>query len=117
MSHRIIFDVLRVRFAPRGIKSWTASIGGLLLLLGPIALQAQNPCDLTSAGIVSTADINAAVSMALGQTGCSGNILGLGTCNVVVVQRVVNCLVDGNVFRRATSYGIDPIGPPASQPM
>jgi hypothetical protein len=67
-------------------------------LLGPVALQAQNPCDLTSAGIVSTADINAAVSMALGQVSCSGNILGLGTCNVVVVQRVVNASLSGTCF-------------------
>jgi hypothetical protein len=94
MSYKIIFGTLRLPIAvPRG-KSWTAA----LFLLGAVALQAQNPCDLTSAGIVSTADINAAISIALGQVGCAGNVLGLGTCNVVVLQRVVNASLSGACF-------------------
>src|ERR1035438_10231380 len=35
-------------------------------------------------------DVNAAISMSIGATPCTANIMGANVCNVVVVQRVVN---------------------------
>lgn len=49
-------------------------------------------CDLNSDGAVNNADWQLAVSMSLGQTACSANIMGEGVCNVVVVQRVINAM-------------------------
>lgn len=67
------------------------------MLLCPIALMGQgtNPCDLNGDGTVNMADVTAAVSMALGQSACSSTVVGPGTCNVVLVQRVVNAALGG----------------------
>ena len=62
----------------------------LLLPAGVLAQSQTNPCDLTGDGTVNTADVDRAVSMSLGTTSCTANIVGPGVCNVVVVQRVVN---------------------------
>jgi hypothetical protein len=69
----------------------------LLALSCPAALLAQgaNPCDLTGDGTVNSADVTLAVSMALGQAACTGNVSGTGACNVVAVQRVVNAALTG----------------------
>jgi hypothetical protein len=77
--------------SPR-LRVWLA---GLIALLCPAALMAQSPCDLNADGSVNTADVSLAVQMALGQTPCSGNVSGTGTCNVAAVQRVVNGTVSG----------------------
>jgi hypothetical protein len=72
-------------------------VAGLVVLLSPAVLwaQAANPCDLTGDSIVDSADVTAAVSTALGQSTCTGNIVGAGTCNAVTVQRVVNASLGG----------------------
>jgi hypothetical protein len=54
-----------------------------------------NECDLDSNGAVTSSDMDAAVSMSLGLSPCTANILGAGVCNVVVVQRVVNAALGG----------------------
>ena len=71
---------------------------GLVVLLSPVLLlaQAANPCDLTGNATVEAADVNAAVSGALGQSACTANINGVGTCNAVTVQRVVNASLGGS---------------------
>lgn len=53
----------------------------------------SNTCDLASPyGTVDSADVQAAVNMSLGLAPCTANILGIGVCNVVVVQRVINAM-------------------------
>ena len=76
---------------------WSAFVVGFLALLWPAVLAAQglNPCDLTGDGTVNAADVNLAVSMALGQSACQGNVSGTGACTVVSVQRVVNAALSG----------------------
>ena len=51
-------------------------------------------CDLAPPyGVIDSADVNAAVNMTLGiVTPCTANIVGVGVCNAVVVQRVVNAM-------------------------
>ena len=49
-----------------------------------------NSCDLNGDGTVNTADVQAAINMALGLSPCTANIAGPNTCNVEVVQRVIN---------------------------
>ncbi len=61
----------------------------------PNAAWAQNACDLNNDGIVSAADVNAAVNMALGLAPCTANIIGAGVCNMVMVQRVQNAVSSG----------------------
>lgn len=56
---------------------------------------AFSACDLNLDGIVNSADADLAVSMILTPATCSANIVGLGLCNLVVVQRVVNAAIPG----------------------
>jgi hypothetical protein len=64
-------------------------------------------CDLAPPyGTIDSADVQAAVNMALGITPCTANIAGSGVCNVVVVQRVVNASLPGGVC--VTGYGAIP---------
>jgi len=64
---------------------------GLLAFTIPASAQTQlNACDLLSQGTVNQADVNAAISMAIGMSTCTANIMGANVCNVVVTQRVVN---------------------------
>jgi hypothetical protein len=87
-SHRVV---------PQYRRFWTALVAGILVLFCPAAPLAQgaSPCDLTGNGTVDSADVTLAVSMALGQSACFGNISGTGACNVVAVQRVVNAALSG----------------------
>ena len=64
----------------------------ICLISATASAQVQlNACDLNSDGVVNTADVTVAVNMTIGvTTPCTANIVGLGTCNAVVVQRVVN---------------------------
>jgi len=52
--------------------------------------QTGNACDLTQDGKVDASDVQAAINMSLGISPCTANIAGANTCNVVVVQRVIN---------------------------
>lgn len=83
--------------ALRGKTFRAARVAGLVVLLSPAALlaQAANPCDLTGDGAVDAADVNAAVTGALGQSACTASINGAGTCNAATVQRVVNASISG----------------------
>lgn len=47
-------------------------------------------CDLTQNGAVEADDVYLSVDMALGSTPCTADIVGLGVCNVIVTQRIVN---------------------------
>jgi hypothetical protein len=51
---------------------------------------AANACDLNSDGTVNQSDVDLAIGMSLAPSTCTANILGLGVCNVMVVQKVIN---------------------------
>jgi hypothetical protein len=71
----------------RGILAFTA----LILFSRTSVAQVQlNACDLNADGVVNSADVTAAVNMDLGLMPCTANVTALGTCSVVVVQRVTN---------------------------
>lgn len=56
----------------------------------PSAL-AQSACAVSTGGATpTTADVTAAISMALGTAPCTANIEGPNTCTVITVQRVIN---------------------------
>ncbi|MGA2275899.1 MAG: fibronectin type III domain-containing protein [Bryobacteraceae bacterium] len=64
---------------------------GVGLFAVTIPAWAQTACNLvTTSGTPTQSDVNAAISMAIGATPCTANIMGADVCNVVVVQRVVN---------------------------
>jgi hypothetical protein len=61
------------------------------LFLFSISASAQvNACDLNADGRVDATDVQAAINMSLGVSGCTANVAGLNVCNVIVVQRVIN---------------------------
>ena len=64
---------------------------GVGLFAVTVPAWAQTACNLvTTSGTPTQSDVNAAISMAIGATPCTANIMGADVCNVVVVQRVVN---------------------------
>ena len=65
---------------------------------------ADGPCDLTQDGTVDEQDVAAAVDMALGLRPCTTDIGDGGVCDVVVVQRVVNAVLEGQC-----GGGVEPI--------
>ena len=73
-------------------ESLALLVVGLSLSSIPVWAQAS-ACDVVTTGATPTsADVTAAEEMAIGQMTCPStiNIFGLGVCNAVVVQRVVN---------------------------
>jgi len=72
-------------------REFSAIVGfGLFVFSIPAWAQAS-ACDLVTTGATPTqSDVNAAISMSIGATPCTANIMGANVCNVVVVQRVVN---------------------------
>ena len=56
----------------------------------PSAWAQASACALTGDAAVSTADITAAINMALSIIPCTANVEGPNTCTVITVQRVVN---------------------------
>ena len=74
----------------------------------PAASGAQlNACDLNQDGADNAADVQLATDMTIGAATCpsSINIAGLGVCNVVVVQRVINSALGGTCV---TGTGVSP---------
>ncbi len=68
-----------------------AFAGGSFFLQGP-----ANSCDLNNDGLVDNSDVLLAISMSLGLSPCTADILGPGVCNVIVVQRVINAATSGS---------------------
>jgi fibronectin type 3 domain-containing protein len=52
----------------------------------------QNACDLDRNGTVNDADVALAKSMTLGSVPCS-TVIGDGTCDIVMIQRVINARI------------------------
>jgi len=80
------------------VKTAFLSAWGAGLFLFSASAWAQiNACDLaTPYGTIDTADVQAAINMALGVSPCTANIGGSGVCNVAVVQRVINAALGGS---------------------
>lgn len=68
-------------------------IGSMILWQG--VAQPQSACDLNGDSTVNVADVQLSVNMTLGLVPCTADIAGLGVCNVVTVQRVVNTVLGG----------------------
>ncbi len=81
----------KLRRTSRMRREFSAIVGfGLFVFSIPAWAQAS-ACDLVTTGATPTqSDVNAAISMSIGATPCTANIMGANVCNVVVVQRVVN---------------------------
>lgn len=81
------------------LQSWNRVLRSAGLIVVPAVALAQiplqDPCDLNRDGLLTEADKNAAVSMALSPSTCSSPILANGACNAVMVQRVVNAILGG----------------------
>jgi hypothetical protein len=76
-----------------------AASGGYELWQGVLSTAASSPvsaCDLNGDGVVNGADVQLAISQALGTTACKAvDINSDGSCNIVDVQRVVNAALGG----------------------
>jgi hypothetical protein len=55
----------------------------------------SSACDLNQSGGTNIADVQLSVNMVLGTTPCTATIVSPGTCDIVVVQRVVNAALGG----------------------
>lgn len=64
--------------------------------IGNPVLPPSSACDLNSDQTVNGTDVQLAIDMSLERVSpCTANIVGPGVCNVVVVQRVINAMNDG----------------------
>jgi hypothetical protein len=68
----------------------------LLMFSTSVCAQIQkDACDLNADGVDNSADVNLAVNMDIGLATCTANIVGVGLCNVTVIQRVTNAALGG----------------------
>lgn len=86
----LLRDAAGARFA-----SVTPAIGAYTGAAAAVVPPA-NSCDLNGDNVVNDADVQIAISAALGKTSCgSADLDGDGRCTVVDVQRVINAMVTG----------------------
>jgi hypothetical protein len=71
------------------------TIALLLFCVSAWAQIQRDACDLNADGVDNTADVTLAVNMDIGMAPCTANVVGVGLCNVVVVQRVTNAALGG----------------------
>jgi hypothetical protein len=64
---------------------------------------AQTACDVTNDGTVNAADLNSLVNMLLGVSPCAAGVQGIGGCNVIAVQRVINAATGGKCSTTPTA--------------
>jgi hypothetical protein len=79
-----------------------------VLALAASAWAQTSACDLVSPfGTVDASDVQAAINMSLGVSACPStlNIAGLGVCNAVMVQRVINAAL-GGACSTPTTHGV-----------
>jgi hypothetical protein len=66
-----------------------------------------NACDVaTPFGVIDASDVQATINMALGLSPCTANVVGPNTCNVVVVQRVVNASLGGPCLTPTSTHSV-----------
>lgn len=82
-----LVGALVIQFAALLCTSW--------LLPERAVAQSGSACDLNVDGSVNVGDVQSCVNMVLGLTPCTANITQAGTCDVIVVQRVVNAAIGG----------------------
>jgi hypothetical protein len=76
------------------VKQWNGSSWGAL---GSTATPTGSPCDLNGDGVTNSADVQLAISQALGSTSCStADLQHAGQCNVIGVQRVITASLGGS---------------------
>ena len=92
------------RFANRslGFRGFALAISLLFLSASGRAQIQKDACDLNADGVDNAADVTLAVNMDIGSAPCTANIVALATCNVVVVQRVINAAL-GNACTTAAN--------------
>jgi cellulose 1,4-beta-cellobiosidase len=71
------------------------ALAASFLSFSPSVRAQTSACALTGDASVSSADITAAVNMALGTAPCTANVEGPLTCTVITVQRVINASLGG----------------------
>jgi hypothetical protein len=77
--------------------------GAGMFLFTAFAWGQMNVCDLAAPfGTIDIADVQAAIDMTLGTIPCPAtiNVAGIGVCNVVVIQRVINAALGGPCVAR-----------------
>ena len=81
----------------RRLSRLVALATGVLLLSTSASAQIQlDACDLNANGVHDSNDATLAVNMDIGPTPlCTANIIAVATCNVVVVERVINAVLSG----------------------
>ena len=74
-----------------------AALAAGLTLFAPTAVhsQALNACDLNGDGAVDIRDAQMAANMALGLAPCTANVIGIGVCDISVIQRVIDAALSG----------------------
>jgi len=65
-----------------------------------------NACDLNMDGVVNSADVTLAVNMDIGLSACTADIVAVDTCNVVVVQRVINGIPPGTCVTAGNAHTV-----------
>ena len=66
----------------------------------------KDACDLNADGLDNAADVTLAVNMDIGSAPCTANIVALATCNVVVVQRVINAALGSACVTAANPHSV-----------
>jgi fibronectin type 3 domain-containing protein len=65
-----------------------------------------NACDLNADGVVNSADVTLAVNMDIGLSPCAADIVAINTCNVVVIERVINAIPPGTCATAGNAHAV-----------
>ena len=95
-TYKAQWDTVSGTFASSTVSFRAASSGG----------GALNACDLNQDGTVNVVDVQLAINMDLGLTGCTANLEGLGVCNSDVVNRVTTAALGGSCVVTAISHSV-----------
>jgi hypothetical protein len=96
-GERKVVDMANERcFVTRNVLLAALAVGLSLLTPAAAWAQAANACDLNQDGVVNVLDIQLATSMALGSAPCTAQVVGVGVCNIVLIQRITNAVLTGN---------------------
>jgi hypothetical protein len=80
---------------PRVSRAAILTVVPLMISSSASAQIQVNACDLNADGVVNSADVTLAVNMDIGGSTCTADIVAANTCNVVVIQRVINAIPPG----------------------
>ena len=78
-----------------------------LMISSSASAQIQvNACDLNADGVVNSADVTLAVNMDIGLSACTAAIIAANTCNVVVIERVINAIPPGTCATAGNAHTV-----------